>query len=603
MKNTFLLIWLLFTINCHITAQVVDLTFQPDYLLPINAANQIGPRSPFVASNYKLVDWEMEAPLLFGQTATECLENIIPGESMPTPPYTVESWSLYHVNQAVGMSIISGDPSNPNWLSGHYGRFQLLHTNGKADSTRIHRGWKRYWLHQATVVTQDSVHFYQDGVLKLSRANKANGNEKLSLCFYLGNEPYMEAANLLKRLRIYEKALSPNELKTSKSQLEQSVETGLRYPELFHFTAGPYLHHLQTDGVNITWETDRPLRSANVLVGASLPLTEARRVDLRLNSTGEIDPIQIFHLSGLLPETAYFYAIEAVSNDGDSIQSGALTFKTAPATPKPYSFAVLGDTEARPHINHQLSKLIWNERPAFIMNLGDLTDGGKAPHKFEWNLEYFAGMDALTSRIPAFTVPGNGEGDLFWYNQYHDYPDLGDAYSFVYGDVEFFMLNSNQKKEFAPGGRQYKWLEQKLTASKARYKIVAHHHAPYSSDENDYGNSWIEPSALGDTLVRRIVPLYEKYGVDLVFFGHLHTYERSLPISNGTINYQEGVVYVQGGGGGGNLEDFAPTASWFSGKTHRGHHYFTVSVDHRRLQLRMYDIEGRMKDFFEVLAK
>lgn len=581
-------------------AQVVDLTFAPEYLLPANGANTIGPRTPFVASRYAPVDWAQEATLLLGQPATECLENFLPTGQLPPPPYTVETWSLYHVNRAVGMSVIGGDPREPDWLSGHYGRFQVLHTQGDTDTTRTYRGWKKYWLHQATVVTRDSVHFYQDGKRKLSRAASGSDAGRLSLCFYVDREPYMEAANLIQRLRVYDRALSGAELVLARQPLEQAVKQGARYPGLFHFNAGPYLHWLRPDGVNVTWETDRPLREARVFVGTSLPLKAAREVSLRGKADGAVDPIQVFSLDGLQAATAYFYEVEAISPTGDTIRSGPLTFKTAPATPQPYTFAVLGDTEARPHVNHKLGKLIWDERPAFLLNLGDLTDGGKEPHKFEWNLEYFVGMDALTSRVPAHTVPGNGEGDLYWYARYHDYPDLGDVYSFVHGDVEFFMLNSNQKQEFAPGGRQYRWLEDQLRNSTARYKIVAHHHAPYSSDENDYGDSWRGPSALGDTLVRKIVPLYEQHGVDLVFFGHLHTYERSLPIKDGTINRRSGVVYVQGGGGGGNLEDFAPTRSWFSGKTYRGHHYFTVSVDERRLHLRMYDREGRLRDFFEV---
>jgi hypothetical protein len=597
----FVIVFLLFASVS--TAQVIDLNFASNYLLIGNGANQIGPRTPIVGSRFDLVDWPMEAPLLMGQQATECLEHLLPEGGLPAPPYTVETWSLYHVNQAVGMSVLVGNPAQPDWLSGHYGRFQLLHTEGITDTTRTYRGWKRYWLHQATVVTADSVHFYQDGAPKLSRAVNHSEGAELNLCFYLKTEPYMEAANLLKRLRIYDAALSNDELVAARANLETDVETGKRYPDLFHFNAGPYLHGLRPDGVNITWETDQLLRSARVFMGESLPLTSAKTHSLRGEADGATDPIQIFRAEGLRPATAYFYEVEVVDEQGDTIHSGPLTFKTAPAMPAPFTFAVLGDTEARPHVNNRLGQLIWDERPAFLLNLGDLTDGGKEPHKFEWNLEYFTGLDALTSRVPAYTVPGNGEGDLYWYKRYHNYPELGDAYSFVYGDVEFFMLNSNQRAEFAPGGRQYEWLAKKLAASTARYKIVAHHHAPYSSDENDYGNSWEGPSALGDTLVRKIVPLYEQYGVDLVFFGHLHTYERSLPIKDGMINRRGGVVYVQGGGGGGNLENFAPTRSWFSGKTYRGHHYFTVSVDEERIHLRMYDSEGRMRDFFEVAAK
>ena len=162
------------------------------------------------------------------------------------------------------------------------------------------------------------------------------------------------------------------------------------------------------------------------------------------------------------------------------------------------------------------------------------------------------------------------------------------------------MLNSNKKEEFAPGGAQYNWLEKELQQSTATWKFVCHHHAPYSSDENDYGDSWKEKSNLGDLKVRQIVPLYEKYGVDVVLFGHLHTYQRTLPILENVINQKNGVIYLQGGGAGGNLEDFSPNHSWFSAKTYRGHHYFTFTLVKNDLVMRMYDSQGALKDFMEI---
>jgi len=162
------------------------------------------------------------------------------------------------------------------------------------------------------------------------------------------------------------------------------------------------------------------------------------------------------------------------------------------------------------------------------------------------------------------------------------------------------MLNSNKRDEFAPGAKQYVWLEEKLKASTAKWKFVAHHHAPYSADEDDYGNSWEGPTDLGDKKIREIVPLYEKYGVDMVFFGHLHTYQRTMPIEANKVSEQNGVIYIQAGGAGGNLEDFAPTRAWFSAKTYRGHHYCTVAVNGSSLSFKMYDTEGRLKDFLEL---
>jgi hypothetical protein len=143
-------------------------------------------------------------------------------------------------------------------------------------------------------------------------------------------------------------------------------------------------------------------------------------------------------------------------------------------------------------------------------------------------------------------------------------------------------------------------LKEQIAQSTATWKFVAHHHAPYSADENDYGNAWEGSSNLGDVHMRQIVPLYEQYGVDMVFFGHLHTYQRSLPIADDLVNEENGVIYIQCVGGGGNLEDFAPARAWFSAKTYRGHHYATITIHSNQLSYKVFDTEGRMKDFLEL---
>jgi len=304
-------------------------------------------------------------------------------------------------------------------------------------------------------------------------------------------------------------------------------------------------------------------------------------------------------LEGLEAGTQYFYNVKATDFAGKTIESGILTFGTKPSNPKAFSFITISDTESRPHINNKFAQMIWDERPDFVINLGDITDGGKEPHKFEWNTEYFEGINHLHSRIPAYKVPGNGESDLYWYNRYNSYPEPQDNYSFTWGNAEFFMLNSNRKDDFAPGGAIYEWLDDKLSKSQALWKFVCLHHAPYSTDENDYGDTWKGVSVMGDLKIREIVPLFDKYNVDFVKFGHLHIYSRLFPIKNNLID-RTGVIYLQAGGAGGNLEDFIPVSTWFSAKNYRGYHYLKFMIIENELQYYMYDIEGNLRDILKV---
>jgi 3',5'-cyclic AMP phosphodiesterase CpdA len=344
--------------------------------------------------------------------------------------------------------------------------------------------------------------------------------------------------------------------------------------------------------MNLTWETDRP--ATGILQWG--PTAE-------LGSEARFDTASRLHeatIEELQPGSNYFYKITAFHGD-QTIDSGMLTFKTAVKQGQPFRFAVLGDTESRPHINDRIAKRIWAERPNFVVNLGDLTDAGERPHRYEWTHEYFVGMTQLTSRVPMFAVPGNGESDLYWYKHYHHYPAPEGYYAFRFGDAAFLMLDSNQRRsEFAPGGVQYEWLDKQLASCDAKWKFVCHHHATYTGEEDDYGDTWKGESQFGDPFVRKIVPLYEKHGVDIAMFGHLHLYERSHPIRDGKVDVDDGTVHLLIGGGGGNLEDFAPTPAFFSAKTYPDHHYVTMEVIGDTLTVRMHGMDGNIRDTYTI---
>jgi Icc-related predicted phosphoesterase len=609
-----LLCLLLTCISLALNAQ--EWWFWPDYTLGQKANNYPGNRLPYPQSKKGVIETPTTPLNFMGEEPTERVEDFVPADQLPSGPFTVELWLLNHVNQPIGVLAALKSrytAEEPAWLVGVYNRsvFFSLRTadNPFANLVRHEireRGFKQYWHHVVAVYTGNRMELFVNGrkqnELAVGQRAPARADFQAEVAAYMKNEPYMKAGNFLKMLRIHPAALTQAEITKRFGELQSMVVEGRLFPNLFHFNAGPYLNLATKNSVNLVWETDRP---ADFVIEYGRQLPPDQRVELntlRVQREGARAEGNIYEvtLSNLEPQTPYFYNIKAKARDGAEMESGVLTFATAVPDQHPFAFAVLGDTEARPHINDRVCKLVWDERPNLVVIVGDLTDGGKEGHKFEWNYEYFQGITQLASRIPVFPVAGNGEGDLHWYNRYHRLPESEAYYSFSYGNAEFFMLNSNQPAEFAPGGAQYRWLDEKLRNSKAQWKFVAHHHAPYSGDDDDYGDSWKGKSNLGDPDIRKIVPLYEKYSVDMVFFGHLHTYQRTLPIKENKIDRKNGVIYVQGGGSGGNLEDFAPTRAWFSAKTYRGHHYFMVSVSENTLNLKMYDTEGRLRDYLDV---
>ncbi|MDH3294988.1 MAG: metallophosphoesterase, partial [Acidimicrobiia bacterium] len=104
-------------------------------------------------------------------------------------------------------------------------------------------------------------------------------------------------------------------------------------------------------------------------------------------------------------------------------------------------------------------------------------------------------------------------------------------YDFVSGPVHFFVLNSNNEE---PDGRsstspQAQWLQAQSAASTAPWQIVLMHHPPFSSGSHGSTSDMQWP--------------FESWGVDAVFAGHDHNYER---LAKGNIPY-----FVVGSGGAG----------------------------------------------------
>jgi predicted phosphodiesterase len=350
----------------------------------------------------------------------------------------------------------------------------------------------------------------------------------------------------------------------------------------------PYLQHVTRTGITVLWETSRPTSSL-VRYGKQLPLTETITLD---------DPVNIheLRLCGLEPQTPYFYQVVSTDELGQELVSDVFTFQTAVEEGTPFSFTVLADTQASPEVVHALAEQCFAQRPNFTLIAGDLVSTGTS--KTDWTSHFFPNMHPLIARAAFFPAPGNHDQDADWYYRYIAAPEPEYCYDFRYGNAHFFMIDTN--RPVGPGNEQYAWLDERLAASEADWKFAAHHHPPYTSDENDYGDTWEGTSTQGDLNVRALAPLYEEHGVDIVFNGHIHVYERTWPIHADRVVEEGGVIYITTGGAGGGLENFAPSKAWFSNTVHRAHHYCYVAINGGALQFKAFDVEGRLFDSFSL---
>ncbi len=375
--------------------------------------------------------------------------------------------------------------------------------------------------------------------------------------------------------------------------VRQDFEHGVRLAELEArpavaqngFVVDPYLQFGTRDSMTVMWRTATKGTSV-VHYGATLECDQETSVP----GAAEIHEVR---LGNLEPETQYFYSVETTLEDGSVVESPASTFTTAVNPETPFAFAVFGDTQKNPKVSGQLAVMAWAQRPSFLVHVGDLVDKGSiAGH---WTEHFFPGMKPIAQRIPFYPVLGNHEENSQNYFDYMSLPTPEYHYQFTYGNTQFFMIDSN--RNIAPGSEQFEWLREELSKSKAVWKIACHHHPPYSSDEDDYGNLWkTRVSTRGDLRARQLSALYDEFGVDIVWSGHIHSYERTWPVREGRAVEQKGTVYMITGGAGGGLETAGPFRPHFQNNVKHGHHYCMVMVNGHIMEIKAFDLEGQLFD-------
>ena len=239
-------------------------------------------------------------------------------------------------------------------------------------------------------------------------------------------------------------------------------------------------------------------------------------------------------------------------------------------------FAVMGDTGTGKKEQAELAEVMAQYHEVFpfqcVLMTGDNLYGGEDAKDYD---EKFAQpyKKLLEAGVKFHAALGNHDNS----NQrsYKDFNMGGrEYYSFKKGGVRFFALNSNYMDQ-----RQIKWLEDELQKSSADWKVVFCHHPPYSSGEK-HGPS---------TELRKIIePLFIKHGVDVVFTGHEHFYERIKP--------QQGVYYFVSGAGGklrpGGVKATNITAKSFD----RDLHFMLVEIAGDQMHFQVISRAGKTID-------
>lgn len=118
------------------------------------------------------------------------------------------------------------------------------------------------------------------------------------------------------------------------------------------------------------------------------------------------------------------------------------------------------------------------------------------------------------------------------------YPRMAN-YSFEAANCHFLMLDANPYMDWSSKDLRA-WVENDLkSANKATFKLVVYHQPPFSSDTHHFT----------DQQMRVLEDIFQRTGVDVVFSGHVHNYQRTRPLKftaeagpNGRLQQSNGIV-------------------------------------------------------------
>jgi hypothetical protein len=350
---------------------------------------------------------------------------------------------------------------------------------------------------------------------------------------------------------------------------------------------GPLVQMAAEDAVTLVWYTTRPAR-CSVTVGQSQTAQPAV-------ADGNRNRVRI---SGLAPGTSYPYYISA----GSRRLTNELAFQTNRAADQRYTFLVFGDSGCGSRAQYLLAGQMASEQPPadFLLHTGDLVypDGGRQ----RYEERFFAPYRHLLARVSFWPCLGNhdlgDDGQAAAYREVFELPDNGPAglpighnYWFDYASCRVAVIDSNLDQATLLG-QVAPWLAEVMAAPEARWRFVSFHHPPYTGGK-------YQPDL---TIQRALVPAMEEVGVDLVFNGHDHMYQRTHPLRGGQIVPPgEGIIYVISAAGGARIYEAAdPRPDYIAVLDNQSFSFTQVTIAGDELTLRQIALDGHPIDEFTL---
>lgn len=445
-------------------------------------------------------------------------------------------------------------------------------------------------------------------------------------------------------------AVELHQSSVSSSDLTFDMELIANQANSTNLTRGPYLQKGSPTSVTVRWRTD-----ANSDTKVKFGTNPAMLTDSAYNGTATID--HIITLYNLSPNTNYYYSIGTSTY---VLQGNAENyFKTPPleGTKQAITVWATGDCGTgyilQQNVRDAYRNYMNGKSPDVWALLGDNAYDFGTDTEYQNKFFNIYGDNFLKNTL-LYPTPGNhdyannplrqDDHDVPYYNIF-SLPYSGEAgglpsatpyyYSYNYGNVHFVSLDSygeetGNLRVFDTLSPQVNWLKNDLAQNTQDWTILYWHHPPYTKGSHD---SDTESELVN--MRNKLLPILERYKVDLILCGHSHAYERSYLLKNhyglentftaathaissssgkydgsanscpyikNPANNFNGTVYVVAGSAGklsGTTTGYPHNAMYYSDITHSGS--LALEIYKNRLDAKFIASDGNIYDNFTIM--
>lgn len=274
----------------------------------------------------------------------------------------------------------------------------------------------------------------------------------------------------------------------------------------------------------------------------------------------------------------YFITVVIITLSFNQVRSIAQSGSVGITYSADSTIVVFGDTRSGHAVHKKVVDCILKTAPCAVFNSGDLVWNGRS--KKMWN-RFNEIEGPLLRSTKYYVAAGNHELSSEYFRNNFKLPGNGLWYSVNIGGIHFIALDNTS--DYAVGSEQYNWLEHDLqnVPSAVKFRVVVMHYPAYTTGPHRGECKKLQQS---------LVPLFEKYDVNIVFAGHNHGYERSL-VNN--------VYYVTSAGGGAPLYN-QKIKSPYSQVFVRNYNFCTISASGPELKVTALDTAMKTIDAFVV---